>query len=215
MIKNLLTFIGCSVAVGLSSVVSQSAIVGELWQNQPAAAENALLSQAAALGVPDAKFNPVAIAFDSRVDGYTLREFLHDPVFYDTQPGFDPDLTSNNTYYLFTGQLFLNAGINSFVIPHDDGLQLEITGIGMVVDQPGPTAPVATPFDVNAPISGLYDFRLSYGECCGAPGVLGFAINGAPVGNPPDTSVPDGGMTGALLGLALLTLGGIRAKSRK
>jgi len=198
-------------AVALSSVTGYSAIVGQVWQNEQAAAQNATLAQAAVLGTPDAKFNPVAIDFDSRDDGYTLRQFLRDPVFYDTQPTFDPDITSNDTYYLFTGELFLNAGANNFVIPHDDGLQLLIDGIGMVVNQPGPTAPVETPFTVTAPAAGLYSFQLSYGECCGPPGVLAFSINGAPVGN---TTVPDSGATLGLLSLTLSIIGILRASKK-
>jgi hypothetical protein len=199
----------CCASLVLSGASASAQIVGQLWQNEPGAAGNATIAQAALLGTPDAKFNPAAIAFDSRISGYTLNEFLHFPVFYATQPGFDPNAISNDTYYLFTGQLFLNAGANNFVIPHDDGLQLNISGIGMVVDQAGPTAPVETPFVVNAPADGLYDFTLSYGECCGAPGVLGFKINGAPVGN-----VPDGGATLAMLGVGLAGLAGMRLRAR-
>ena len=207
---SLLTHLGIASAFVLSAASSSATIVGQLWQNEQAAAESATLDKAAGLGTPDAKFNPTAIAFDSNSTGYSLRQFLNDPVFYDTQPGFDPDASSNNTYYLFTGQLFLKAGNNSFVIPHDDGLQLNIEGFGLVVDQPGPTGAVDTPFDVNAPADGLYNFSLSYGECCGAPGVLGFKINDEPVGNP--NGVPDGGASLGLLGIGCMALLGLRAR---
>ena len=90
--------------------------------------------------------------------------------------------TLNNTYFLFTGSTFLNAGNNSFVVPHDDGLQLSIDGIGLVVDQPGPTSPVDTPFNVVAPSAGFYNFTLSYGETAGGPAVLRFDVNGGPAG---------------------------------
>lgn len=75
----------------------------------------------------------------------------------------------NNTYFYFTGSVGLHAGANIFTVTHDDGLQLNIDGIGLVVDQPGPTAPSATTYTVNAPTAGNYNFELSYGECCGGP----------------------------------------------
>jgi len=90
----------------------------------------------------------------------------------------------NNTFTQLTGQAFLNAGNNSFVVAHDDGVVLSFDGgIGTVVNQPGPTSPVTTPFNVNAPSAGLYNFTLNYGECCGAPATLIWTINSAPVGN--------------------------------
>jgi hypothetical protein len=186
-------------------------IVGRLWINQAARVGNASLNNVPPQA-PDAWFNPPEIDFDSRDDGYTINQFLKFPTFYNTSPQFDPDGTSNNLFYYFTGSLFLLAGNNQFVIPHDDGLQLFIDQIGLVVDQPGPTAPVETPFNVVAPQTGLYTFQLSYAEGFGPPGVLGWRINGAPVGNP----VPDGGATAALLSLGVLGVGiGRRLTSRK
>ena len=209
---NRLSLMLCA-ALALFEASASAQIVGQIWQNEIPASQNATIATAATLGTPDAKFNPTAIDFDSRDDGYSLNMFLHFPTFYDTQPGFDPNATSNDTYYLFTGQLYLNAGANNFVIPHDDGLQLQINGIGMPVNQPGPTAPVETPFTVNAPSDGLYDFTMSFGECCGPPGVLAFRINGAPVGNP--LSVPDAGGMLPLLGMSLVGLVGMRARMRR
>jgi hypothetical protein len=190
-----------------SGTSASGAIIGRVWQNEVTASHNATIGQAASLGTPDAMFDPVAIDFDSRITGYTLNQFLHSPTFYNTQAGFDPNASSDNTYYLFTGELFLHAGANNFLVPHDDGLQLNIDTIGMVVNQPGPTAPVNTPFVVTAPSDGLYSFELSYGETDGPPGVLSFKIDGAPVGN-----VPESGATIGLMGLALATLGGFRRR---
>ena len=160
---------------------AQASIMGELWINQSVAAGDATIARAAGLGTPDAQFVPGAIAFNSTVTGYTIAEFLNHPTFTNTSVAFDPNATADNTYYLFTGNVFLNAGANSFVIPHDDGLQLNIDGIGLVVDQPGPTAPVSTPFTVTAPSAGSYNFELSYGECCGPPAELAWDINGSAV----------------------------------
>ena len=164
----------------------------------PASAADATLVPA---GSPDAMFNTPAIDYNSNVTGYTPAAFLNNPTFFNTSASFDPNATFNNSFIRFTGQTFLHAGANSFVVPHDDGLTLNINGIGLVVNEPGPTSPVDTPFTVTAPADGLYDFTLQYGECCGAPAVLGFQINGVPVG-----TVPEVGSTLMLLGLALVGL---------
>lgn len=153
-------------------------------------------------------FNPVAINYDSRVSGYSINEFLNFPTFFNTSGAFNPNGISDNVFYLFTGTLFLNAGANQFLIPHDDGLQLNIDGIGLVVNQPGPTAPVETPFTVMAPAAGDYSFQLSYGEGFGPPGVLKWQINNRPVGN----NLPDGGVTALLVSSALGLCGIVRRK---
>lgn len=175
-----------------------------IWTNQPTAAGNATIAQAGSLGAPTGTTTVSAINFDSsNVNGYTIGGFLNNPV------GLNASLASaglNDTYFLFTGTTFLNAGINSFVVPHDDGLELAITGIGTVLSQPGPTSPVDTPFDVLAPSAGLYNFTLAYGECCGPPARLEFAINGQPVGGVPEP---------ATWGMMLLGFGGIGMAMRR
>ncbi len=47
---------------------------------------------------------------------------------------YGPTGTLNETYIYLTGQVFLNAGSNSFVVGHDDGVQLNIDGIGLNVN---------------------------------------------------------------------------------
>jgi hypothetical protein len=180
-----------------------------VWTNQAAAGANATLAQAATLGTPTATTTVGAIDFDSTasVNGYTVGGFLNNALL--SNPAIAAaDL--NNTYFYLTGQTYLNAGNNSFVVAHDDGLQLNIDGIGLVVDQPGPTSPVDTPFNVLAPTAGLYNFELSYGETAGPPAELKFAINGAPVGGVPEP---------ATWGMMLLGFGGIgmamRTRRRK
>ena len=130
----------------------------------------------------DAKFTTSVIDYDSTLsrDGDTVGGYLKHPVFFDTVPGFNSSVSSDNSFLRFTGKTFLNAGVNSFVTPHDDGVVLTIHGIGIVLDQPGPTSPVDTPFVVNAPVAGLYDFTLQYGECCGPPARLAWTVNGLP-----------------------------------
>ena len=160
--------------------------MGELWINQPGAASNATLAQAGSLGTPDATFNVPAFNFNPSDSGsvYTVGSFLNNPTFSNQSANFIANGGANanldNTYMYFTGQAYLNAGNNSFVVGHDDGVQINFTGIGMVVNAPGPTAYSTTPFNVFAPHAGYYNFQMSYGECCGPPAALVWTINGAP-----------------------------------
>ena len=181
-------------------------IAVSVWNNSAgatAAGANATLAQAATLGAPSATTTVSAINFNSAVGGYTIGGFLNNPA------GLTPSVASadlNNTYFYLTGQVLLNAGNNAFVVAHDDGLQLNITGIGMVVNQPGPTSPVNTPFNVVAPFAGLYDFQMSYGETAGPPAQLIWQINGATVGGVPEP---------ATWGMMLLGFAGIGVAMRR
>ena len=200
----------CAAFIVMSAGISQAQITGELWQNQSSVAGNALLSSVAGLGTPDALFNSGAINYQSQVTAYTLGAYLNNPTFYNESAnfstpvsGYGPNANLNNTVFYFTGNLYLNAGANSFVVAHDDGLQLNIGGgIGLVVNQPGATGEVFTPFNVTAPSAGTYSFQLVYGECCGAPADLVWTINNQQIG-----TVPDGAATMSLLGIGLGALG--------
>ncbi len=175
-----------ALSLGLAST-AHAAITVQIWTGANAAAANATLAQAALLGAPSATTTVAAIDFTDAPGNdsatFTVGAFLNNPAGLSSPTGTH---VLNNTYFLFTGQTFLNAGSNSFVVPHDDGLQLNITGIGLVVDQPGPTSPVNTPFTVIAPTAGLYNFQLSYGETAGGPAVLAFRVNEATVGGVPE-----------------------------
>jgi len=122
--------------------------------------------------------------------GTAISTFLNNPTFSNQMNGFSPTAQTNNSFLVIQGTTSLNAGTNSFVVAHDDGVVLTFPGIGSgafgnVVDQPGPTGEVFTPFDVTAPTAGTYAFTLDYTECCGGPADLVFSIN--------DTSVGGGG----------------------
>ncbi len=153
---------------------ASAAINGSVWIND--FSDNADIVPG---GTPDLTFTTSLIDYDSSVTGYTIGQFLNSPVF--TTGGGLAGNALNNVHIQFTGSTFLNAGTNSFVLPHDDGVRIVITGIGNVFDQPGPTSPVSTPFSVIAPSAGLYNFILDYNECCGSPARLAFEVNGRPV----------------------------------
>ena len=148
--------------------------------------ENDFSSDASVIpaGPPSATFTVNAIDFNSGLTGYTIGGFLNGATFI-TGAGVAGN-TLDNTHFTFTGSTFLNAGINNLLVTHDDGLVLSIDGIGTVVNEPLPTSPVDTPFVVNAPSSGFYNFTLDYNETLGSPGVLKFKINGGDVGEVPE-----------------------------
>lgn len=169
----------------LFASAANAQVAVSIWTNQTTAAGNATIAQASSLGSPTATTTVGTINFDSgNVNGYTIGGFLNNPAGLSSAVA---TASLNNTYFLFTGSTFLNAGTNTFTIPHDDGLELSFNGgIGTVLSQPGPTAPVNTLFSFLAPSAGLYNFTMSYGECCGPPARLAFTVNGQPVGGVPE-----------------------------
>jgi len=79
----------------------------------------------------------------------------------------------NNTVFEFTGTVTVTTG-EMFQAGHDDGLQLQIGSV-LVINAPGPTGFTTTPATYTGP-SGTFAFDLVYGECCGAPALLGIAL---------------------------------------
>jgi hypothetical protein len=138
-------------------------------------------------GPPSSTFNAGLLNYDSNATGYTVGQFVNDP----TGSGFsNPSVAAaglDNTHFEFKGTIGLLAGNNSFVVGHDDGLILSITGFGLVLNQPGPTAFTNTPFNVfNPGAAGNFAFQLDYNECCGPPAELEFAVNNVNVGSVPE-----------------------------
>lgn len=175
----------------MSVCVGNAQIVGKLWQNQQTAAENAVLGYGQSgnslyLGTPDATFTSSGVNYNPTDSGavYTLSIFLNNPTFNNQSSnfstpaaGYGPNASLNNTYFYFTGSIVLNAGANSFLVGDDDGVQLNIDGIGLVVDRPGKNPLQETYFTVTAPSAGTYQFELSYGEAFGPPAALVWEIN--------------------------------------
>src|SRR5690349_11901659 len=117
MMKRILLAAASSLAFASAA---QAQVAVSIWTNQPGASANATIAAAAGLGAPTATTTVGTIDFDSNVGGYTIGGYLNNP----TLPAAVATASANNTYYLFTGQTFLNAGTNTFTIPHDDGLEL-------------------------------------------------------------------------------------------
>jgi hypothetical protein len=158
--------------------------------------------------LPSASFTVGAagIDFQSQVTGYTPAQFLNNPTFSNMVNGFNPNATADNIEVIILGSLFLNAGNNSFEVAHDDGVVLSVAGIGTVVNQPGPTGEVTTPFNVvNPGPAGTFDFTLEYAECCGPPADLVFEVNNAPITS---SSTPEPS-TFCLFGSGLLAAAGM------
>ena len=162
-------------------------------------------------------------------NSYTAAGFLNNPTFSNQMNGFDPNRILWNptlgvgTEVVLQGSLFLNVGPNSFQVGHDDGVVLDIAGLGTaqtgctgltVVCEPGQTSFSTTPFTVNAATAGNYNFTLDYSECCGQPADLLFNINNSTVGGtvPEPNSLVLLGTGGILLlgayGLAAVKMGG-------
>jgi hypothetical protein len=187
---------------------AQAAVQVHVVQNDPTPGD---ASQVPSASLPSADFVSPDINFNTGCSDCTaLHDFLNNPVFFNQQNGFNPNATSDNIFLQITAKTFLNSGNNAFVVGHDDGVVLTFTdpAIGNVVNAPGPTGFVNTPFNVNNPgAAGLFDFTLNYTECCGGPADLVFTINGAPIGVP--VAEP---ATLAILGISLAGLAALRRK---
>jgi hypothetical protein len=189
------------VAALLAMQPADAVVVGTVYLDDPDS-NNASITPAATL--PHADFTSSDINFNTSSSPSTsIADFLNNPTFTNLANGFDPGHATDNSFVILAGETFLNAGANSFVVGHDDGVVLTMGGgLGTVVNAPGPTSVVNSPFTVNAASAGLYSFTLQYTECCSGPANLVFQINGAPVGNVPEPA----SLTLLFAGLAGLSL---------
>jgi PEP-CTERM motif len=189
---------------------AQATVLVHVVQNDPTSTDASMVPSAT---LPSVDFLSPAINFNTGFsDGTTLAAFLNNPTFTNQQNGFDPSQSADNIFLEIVAQTFLNAGANSFVVGHDDGVVLTFSdsSIGTVVNAPGPTGFVNTPFNVNALAAGLYGFDLRYTECCSGPADLVFTINGAPVGSP---GLPEPA-SAVLVGIGLVGLVTFRRRRR-
>ena len=187
-------------ALMCAGVVANAQVTGSLWEGD--LSDNADIVPG---GPASVTFTSSQIEYSSG-GAYTIGEFLGSDGTVTTINTGASELgnSMDNTHIQLNGTIFLSAGANAFSIGHDDGLRLVLGGgIGNVLDAPGGTSFVLTPFTITAPSSGNYSFTLDYNECCGSPADLEWAYpNGIPV-----TGAPDGGTTLALMGLSLTGLG--------
>ncbi len=174
-------------AMSGSGTSQAGTVTGSAYLNN-AAAGNAVIGFSH--GAPDVTFsvpspNPACagatfagdtLCFDSNAadNGYTLGGFLATggaTIISGSAAALAANL--NNTVFEFTGNVTVTNG-EMFQAGHDDGLQLEI-GSNLVINQPLPTSFTTTPYTYTGP-SGTFAFDLVYGECCGAPAVLGVSL---------------------------------------
>ena len=172
VILRTITFGICTLGIMVGSAHAQ--ILGSAYFVSEAQSQNAVIGFPH--GAPNATFSSPngPINFTSGA-GYTLSQFLLSNPGTIILTGSAGDLGTLldtggvGTMLEFTGQVSVVNG-QTFTVTHDDGLQLQIGSL-LVVDEPGPTAPVTTTVTYTGP-TGTFGFDLVYGECCGPPAEL-------------------------------------------
>lgn len=173
---------GAAMASALFAAGAANAAINvSIWTDQSTVAGDATLANIHSLGAANATTTVGSINFSTGDStSTTVDQWLGTSI-----GGATGSHLLNNSVFEFTGSTFLNAGDNTFIIPHDDGMEISINGT-IVASSPGATAAVNTPFTVNVPTAGSYNFDLGYGECCGGPAVLSFTVNSRTVGGIPE-----------------------------
>lgn len=198
--RKLLLGLAASSALLVAGAANAGAINVSYWINQPGVAGNATITGIEALGAASGSGTVNGINFSTGDSNATSIDS-----WLGISTGANGSHAMNNTVFLFTGTQSLSAGVSNGSVAHDDGLQINFDGIGLVVDKPGPTSPTTTSFSVNAPTGGNYNFELGYGECCGGPAVLQITLNNQALGTPEP----------ATWGLMLVGFGGLGAMLRR
>jgi hypothetical protein len=135
---------------------------------------------------------------------YTLGGFLNDHGAAEGitfMNGATPATSPNDTLWVFTGTALFTTG-QTFNVTHDDGTEMYVNG-NNVVDQPGPTPPIVTPFTYTGP-TGNFSFQFIYTECCF--GSMDYITSLVPPTPPTTTPEPNSLM---LLSTGLIGLGGL------
>ncbi len=132
--------LACAVSMAHASSIT-SATVYENIPNPGNAGSPANMTP----GLASANFTigAAGINFQTGTGTNTVATFLNNPTFTNAVHGFDPNgplnfANGNGTELVITGFLTLNAGSNSFVVGHDDGVVLTVAG-NTVLNAPGPT----------------------------------------------------------------------------
>jgi hypothetical protein len=127
------------------------------------------------------------IDYNSAIHGYTVQAFLNGVPLSNPAIAGDPLNTGGGSHITLSGTVFLNAGVNSIVVTHDDGVVLSIAGFGTVINDPLESSPIFPRIDstnVTAASAGPVAFTLLYNENDFSPATLAFTVNGAFVPEP-------------------------------
>jgi hypothetical protein len=192
--------------LGATGQANAGLIIGSVWENTSAAG-NATVANAPGT-TPDLTFamaNGAAMDFNSPPSGPSIGDFLNHPTFLTGAGHAGDTLTSNNTttgtYILFSGSVFVTAGSHTFAVSSDDGSELQISALGIDLNQPGAQTEHTLSQTVTVGATGEYAFKLSYGEVNGLPADLVFTIDGHDVLSTPEPSTMVSASMAGLVGI--------------